>query len=191
MAPFRGPKVWLWRWRRNPLRRRSDRLEAWVVLAVWALTVFGGVVAGLLSADSVEAGLARQRVERRPVTATLTEDAPQPADAKGVDRVWAKVRWSAPDGSARDGQARVEPASAEGTSVTVWTDTEGRLVTQPASASQARLRATLVGILAGVCGAAVPYVGGRVVRGRLERRRLDEWDEAWERVGPLWERKAW
>ncbi|UUU20065.1 Rv1733c family protein [Streptomyces sp. DSM 40750] len=193
MVAFRGPKVWLWRWRRNPLRRRSDRLESWVVLITWALTLFGGVVTGLMAADSVESGLARQRAEWRPVVALLTEDAPEPSgpSGTGTEKVWAKVRWTAPDGSAHKGQARVDPASLMGTPVTVWTDAEGLLVTKPAGESQARLRAALVGGLAGVFVAAVPLVGGRLVRGRMERRRMDQWDEEWERIGPLWERKIW
>lgn len=193
MVAFRGPKVWLWRWRRNPLKRRSDRLESWVVLAAWALTVCGGVIAGLLSAESVESGLARQRAEWRSTAALLTQDAPEPSATSGpeAEKVWAKVRWTAPDGSERQGQARVEPATLMGTQVTVWTDTEGRLVTKPAGESQAQLRAALVGGLAGVCVAAVPYVGGRLVRGRLERRRMDQWDEEWALIGPLWERKTW
>lgn len=193
MVAFRGPKVWLWRWRRNPLRRRSDRLESWVVLITWALTLFGGVVTGLMAADSVESGLAEQRAEWRPVGAVLTEDAPEPSgpNGTGTEKVWAKVRWTAPDGSTREGQARVDPASLMGSPVTVWTDAEGLLVTKPASESQARLRAVLVGGLAGVFVAAVPFAGGRLVRDRMERRRMDQWDEEWERIGPLWERKIW
>ncbi|MEU6806796.1 Rv1733c family protein [Streptomyces neyagawaensis] len=193
MVAFRGPKVWLWRWRRNPLKRRGDRLESWVVLVAWVLTVGGGLVAGLLSADSVESGLARQREEWRPVEARLVEDAPEAgADSgAGAEKVWAKVRWAAPDGSTREGQARVDPDDVVGTPVTVWTDALGRLVTEPAGEAQARLRAGLVGGLAGIFVAAVPFAGGRVVRGRLERRRMDQWDEEWERIAPLWERKIW
>ncbi|WP_200302049.1 Rv1733c family protein [Streptomyces adelaidensis] len=193
MVAFRGPKVWLWRWRRNPLRRRSDRLESWVVLIAWALTLFGGVVTGLMAAESVESGLARQRAEWHPVGAQLTEDAPEPtgASGSGAEKVWAKVRWAAPDGSAREGQARVGPGSVMGAPVTVWTDTEGRLVTKPATESQAGLRAALVGGLAGLFVAAVPFAGGRLVRARMERRRMDRWDEEWELIGPLWERKTW
>lgn len=193
MVAFRGPKVWLWRWRRNPLRRRSDRLESWVVLAAWSLTLVGGVVAGLLAAGSVESGLARQREEWRPTAAVLTEDAPESSrtSGPGAEKVWAKVRWTAADGTEHQGQARVDAASLTGTPVTVWTDPEGLLVTRPATESQARLRAGLVGGLAGVCVAAMPYVGGRLVRSRLERRRMDQWDEEWERIGPLWERKIW
>jgi hypothetical protein len=44
----------------------------------------------------------------------------------------------------------------------------------------------MIGILIGVSASAVPFAGGRVVRGRLERRRMDQWDTEWERVGPQW-----
>ena len=189
---FRGPKVWLWRWRRNPLKRRADAMEAWVVLGAWALTFLAGVLAGLASTRSVEHGLARERVEWRPVVARLTEQAPgtsatHSATASG-DRVWAKVRWTVADGSSHTGQTRVRPGSAAGTAVTIWTDPQGRLVTRPATASQARLRASLIGGVVGVSAAAVPLVGGRVLRGRMERRRMELWDEEWARFGPLWGR---
>ncbi|MEV7341040.1 DUF3592 domain-containing protein [Streptomyces sp. NPDC093544] len=191
MAAFRVPKVLLWRWRRNPLRRRSDALEAWVVLVAWALTVFGGVFIGLAAAQSVEHGLAQQRAEWHSVPARLAADAPESTPTEsGADRVWAKVRWTAPDGSARTGQARVPAGTTEGTPVTVWTDPDGRLVTKPTTASQAQLRASLVGVLIGMSVAAVPFVCGRLVSGRLERRRMDQWDEEWERFGPIWGRKT-
>ncbi|MFC9843273.1 hypothetical protein ACFWFF_34000 [Streptomyces sp. NPDC060223] len=189
MAAFRVPKVWLWRWRRSPLRRRGDALEAWVVLVVWTLTVFGGVFIGLAAAQSVEHGLAQQRAEWHSVPALLIEDATEsPLTESGADRVWVKVRWTAPDGSLRTGQARVRAGTTEGTPVTVWTDPEGRLVTRPATASQAQLRAAMVGVLIGLSVAAVPCACGRLVRGRLERRRMDQWGEEWERFEPIWGR---
>jgi hypothetical protein len=189
MRAFRGPKVWLWRWRSNSLRRRSDALEAWIVLVAWVLTVVGGVLSGLMATQSVEEGLARERAEWHSVLALLTEDVPRStASAAGADMVWAKVHWAAADGSPRAGQARVPGGSAEGTPVTVWTDRDGQLVTRPATVSQARLRASLVGLLMGVSVAGVPFVGGRLVRERLERRRMEQWDEDWLRVGPLWGR---
>ncbi|MEU2879366.1 hypothetical protein ABZ651_24505, partial [Streptomyces sp. NPDC007070] len=30
-----------WRWRRNPLRRTSDVVEAWLLLVAWTLAVLG------------------------------------------------------------------------------------------------------------------------------------------------------
>ncbi|MFE2265042.1 Rv1733c family protein [Streptomyces griseosporeus] len=186
---LRGPKVWLWRWRRNPLRRRADRVEAWVVLAAWAVTVLAGVLAGLVTARTVEQGLAQERAEWRPAAAHLTESAPgraadRPEDAG--ERVWAEVAWTAPDGSPRSGQVRVSPGTGAGTAVTVWTDHRGRLVSPPASASQAELRSTLIGGLGGLSAAAVPFAAGRALRRRLEERRLDLWDLAWARFDPLW-----
>jgi hypothetical protein len=189
---FRGPKVWLWRWRRNPLKRRADAVEAWVVLGAWTLTVLVGVLVGVAVNGTVEHGLARERAEWRPVVAHLTERAPGAAvtrsGAANGERVWAEVRWTVPDGSAHTGQARVAAGSGTGTPVTVWTDPAGRLVTKPATAAQARLRAALTGALIGAGAASVPFVGGRLLCGRLERRRMEQWDAEWARFGPLWGR---
>ncbi|GAA3141321.1 hypothetical protein GCM10017687_67510 [Streptomyces echinatus] len=130
MKAFRGPKVWLWRWRRNPLKRRADVVEAWVVLGACLLTVLAGVLAGLAAAGSVERGLARERAERRPVVARIVALVPgsspaQNSHASAGERIWTKVRWTAADGSAHTGQVRVEPGSRAGTPVTVWTDPGG------------------------------------------------------------------
>ncbi|MBN0043549.1 hypothetical protein JS756_05410 [Streptomyces actuosus] len=187
---FRGPKVWLWRWRRNPLKRRADKVEAWVLLGTWTVTVLVGVLAGLATARTVEQGLTRERAEARLVTAHLTSQAPgrpaaQDGDSGG-ERVWAKVSWTAPNGSAHSGQVRVAPGTAAGTPVALWTDPRGRLVTKPATAEQARLRSGLVGALGGLSAAAVPCAAGHALRRRLEWRRLDQWDVAWARFDPLW-----
>lgn len=189
MKAFRGPKVWLWRWRRNPLRRRADVVEAWVVLAAWLLTVLVGVLAGLTAARSVEHGLARERAAWHPAVARVVAKAPGSAtSAGGGERVWAEVRWTVADGSAHTGQARVAPGSKAGTPVTVWTDPQGHLVTRPTTASEATFRATFIGGLVGASAATVPFIGGLVLRGRLERRRMSHWDAEWARLGPQWGR---
>ncbi|MDQ1021524.1 Rv1733c family protein [Streptomyces afghaniensis] len=189
---LRGPKVWLWRWRRNPLKRRADKVEAWVVLGVWMLTVFVAVLAGLTVGRSVEDGLARERVEWRPLVARLAERAPGTASGNGdvtrAEHVWAQARWTAADGSSHSGQVRVPAGSRAGSPITVWTDREGRQVTRPVGEVQARIRASLIGGVAGVFAATAPLAAGRAVRRRLERRRMDQWDAEWSRFGPLWGR---
>ncbi|MCX5053397.1 MULTISPECIES: Rv1733c family protein [unclassified Streptomyces] len=191
---FRGPKVWLWRWRRNPLRRRADAVEAWVVLGAWLVTVLAGVLAGLTATGAVEDGLARERVEWRQVAARLTEKAPGTTSGHSAtssgEKVWGKVRWTAPNGTTHTGQVRVRPGSSVGAAVTIWTDPQGHLVSRPATASQAQLWSSLIGALVGVSAAAVPFVGGRFLCGRLERRRMAQWDTEWARFGPLWGRKT-
>lgn len=192
MKAFRGPKVWLWRWRRNPLKRRADVVEAWVVLGAWLLTVLAGVSAGLVAARSVEHGLARERAAWRPVVARVVGRAPGTSVVRGQasagDRVWAKVRWTVSDGSTHTGQIRVAPGSRAGTPVTVWSDPQGHLVSRPTSSSAAAFRGALIGCLVGVSAAAVPFVGGLALRGRLERRRMHAWDTEWARLGPQWGR---
>lgn len=190
MTAFRGPGAFVWRWRRNPLRRRSDALEAWIVLAVWCAIVVGGVLTGLAATHSVERGLARERAGWRPAVALLTQDAPKAttATAAGAERVWAKVRWLGRDGSSHSGRVRVAAGSPTGTAVTVWTDRDGALVTPPGTESQEQIRAAMVGVVVGLSTAAVPFLSGRIVRERLERRRMAQWDEAWARFGPMWGR---
>ncbi|MEU0333451.1 hypothetical protein [Streptomyces sp. NPDC006193] len=189
---FRGPKVWLWRWRRNPLRRRADVLEAWVVLGAVVLTVLTGVPAGWAAARSVEHGLARERATARPAVARVVTRVPGPSrggrHAPAGERVWAEVRWTAADGSARTARVRVAPGSEAGTPVTVWTDPRGRQVDRPTTASESALRAALTGVLVGASAAAVPVAGGLALRGRIVRRRTDAWDTEWARLGPQWGR---
>jgi hypothetical protein len=57
-----------WRRRRNPLRRRSDVVEAWTVLAVAVLLFVGAPLAGAAVGwwryDNAQARAAAQRAER-------------------------------------------------------------------------------------------------------------------------------
>ncbi|MFE6281298.1 hypothetical protein [Streptomyces sp. NPDC057877] len=186
---FRGPRVarvWLWRWRRSPLRRRADVVEGWVLLGAWLLSLLVGVLAGLTAAHSVERQLDRERAEWRPTAAHLAERAPGDRRVGSTrERVWSEVRWQGPDGAEHSGHARVRPGSPAGSPVTVWTDRRGHLVTEPATESEARLNSSVIGGLAGLGAAAVPFLAGGAVRCRLERRRLEQWDADWARFDAL------
>jgi hypothetical protein len=182
-----------WRWRRNPLRRRSDLIEAWVLLATLVLTLLGAVFAGLAAGDAVERSFAERRDRTRAVEAVLTADAahalPAPVSEDGGGSVWAPVRWTAPDGTGRTGRAEVEPGYRAGTAVTVWTDAGGRLVSRPPGGAEARFQIVMAGITVGAAGAGLALLGGALVRGRMLRRRLEEWEAEWRRVEPSWRRR--
>lgn len=186
-------RVRFWRWRRNPLRRPSDRLEAWIVLAAWTLALLGGLLAALATQGAVQHDLAARRADVHSVSAVLTEDAPRipPVSTSGYseDKVWAKVRWVAADGSTHTGTTRVEPGVAVGTRVTAWTDHTGRLVLEPASPTEAWLETVLFSAAAALGAGAVVLAGERLARGRLDRRRLAEWDRQWAQVGPQWRKR--
>ncbi|MGP4046564.1 Rv1733c family protein [Streptomyces sp. 2A115] len=191
MAESRRTRVRLWRWRRNPLRRRSDVIEAWVVLAGLLLAVVGGLLAGLVAAGAVERAADRQRAQSRAVSAVLAEDAEDKAPARAVSdhRVWATVRWTAPDGSTRTDEARVPARTQSGDRIKVWVDESG-ITTAPLTDGEARIHAALGGVLAATGGGAVMLCATWVVRARLDGRRMAQWDAEWERIDTRWGRKT-
>ncbi|MFF5955092.1 Rv1733c family protein [Streptomyces luteogriseus] len=182
----------LWRWRRSPLRRREDVLEAWILLAVWLVTAVAGPVAGVLSARATVDSLARQRAERRPATAVLVREAPRGfvSGEVAIDHVITTVRWTAADGTSHTGRTRVNAGLKAGERVAVWMDREDRLTTEPQTPGQADIVATFMGAAAflGVAtAAAAGFYGARVV---LDRRRSRAWEAEWRKQGSRWGRAS-
>ncbi|GGW47547.1 Rv1733c family protein [Streptomyces griseoloalbus] len=196
MARTQGPRprrVRLWRWRRNPLRRRSDLLEAWVLLATLVLALLLGAFCGLVAAGAVDRSLAERRERTRTVPAVVAQDAAHapstPVTENGDGGVWAKVRWTAPDGTRRTGRAEVEPGSRAGTAVTVWTDPSGRLVSAPPEGAEASFQIVMAGVTVAVAAGGSVLLGGWLVRARMRRRRLAQWETEWRQVEPTWRRR--
>ncbi|MCP9207656.1 Rv1733c family protein [Streptomyces sp. NEAU-Y11] len=182
---------WLWRWRRSPLRRRSDVAEAWVVLVTTAVMVVGGPAAGVLAGSAVDETLRQERAERYRVPAVLLEHAPAApptGDGTDTDQVRTNVRWTAPDGAVQTGSALVHEGRRAGTTTPVWVDGRGRLVPAPPTEEQVATRASLAGASAAAGVAAVALAGRGVVRWRLDRGRAREWERAWAEVEPRWSR---
>ncbi|MFC8373615.1 hypothetical protein ACFUIT_37675 [Streptomyces sp. NPDC057239] len=190
----RPRRVRLWRWRRNPLRRRSDLAEAWLVLAAVVLALLLGAFSGLTAAGAVDGSLAERRERTTPVPAVLVEDAAGPSasvtqDGDGDGGVWTKVRWTAPDGTGRTGRAEVDPGSPAGTEVTVWTDPAGRLVSAPPVGAEAQFQTVMAGITVAVAAGGLVLLAGWLARARLQLRRLAEWETEWRQVEPSWRKR--
>ncbi|MFS8204733.1 hypothetical protein ACLVWQ_39440 [Streptomyces sp. CWNU-52B] len=194
MPKVRRTKVLGWRWRHNPLRRHSDAVEAWIVLATWVLATVGGVAVGAVSAQGMQDAMTRSRAAREEVSAVLLETAP--AGLRDVttgavySQVRARVRWTDDTGTVRTDSARVRAGTEAGATVPVWTDGHGRLVPAPMSRAEAQARAILTGSGVTAFGGLVILAGGRLVRLRVERRATEQWGEEWELVGPRWRRRA-
>ncbi|MET7935590.1 hypothetical protein [Streptomyces sp. NPDC005322] len=183
---------WMWRWRRNPLRRRSDVIEAWAVLVAGLVMAVGGPVAGVAAGTAVDEALRQERVDRHRVPGVLKEDAPTTtpaADGATTARVSAIVRWTGPDGAVHTGTARVQEGKKAGDATVVWTDGRGRPVQQPPTAEQIATRSVLAGASAAAGVGAVSLAGRGIVRWRLDRSRTQEWGRAWAEVGPRWSRR--
>ncbi|MEV6053622.1 hypothetical protein [Streptomyces sp. NPDC052107] len=187
--PTTATRVRLWRWRRNPLRRRSDVVEGCIVLVAWLLALVGGALAGIVAAQVTDSAFATRAARVHAVTAVLAADATKtPVGVGGYDdgRVWATVRWTDPDGSVHTGRAHIFPGAPAGTPVIVWADRAGHLVSAPVTGTVATLQAALTGALVAVPTGAAVWTVGWVVRCRLVRRRMAEWDEEWRQIGPRW-----
>lgn len=138
-----------WRLRRNPLRRRSDVVEAWTMLAFALLLFLGapllGAATALWSHGGAQAVAAEQRAERQRVRATVadrtTPDALPSVQGGGQYSYRATVRWTTADGTERTTTARVPAGSRHGDAVDVWLDSAAgtcpRRRTPPPSCSTA------------------------------------------------------
>ncbi|KPI19048.1 hypothetical protein OK074_1512 [Actinobacteria bacterium OK074] len=190
MRKTKRVKVLGWRWRRNELRRHSDAVEAWIVLATWAFAMAAGVVAGVAGAQAVALSQARSSAERRPGTAVLLDGAPsrvrEVATGMYDDHVKAQVRWTDARGTVRIATTDVQAGTAVGSTVPVWTDGHGRLVGAPVSPAEATARAVVAGTGIALTGGLFVLVGGGLVRLRVERRATDRWGEEWARTGERW-----
>ncbi|MEU3028687.1 hypothetical protein ACPCBC_10530 [Streptomyces incarnatus] len=178
-----------WRWRRSPLRRRCDVVEAWTVLVVAVLLLvvapLAGVAAGLYTHDRDAAGAAAQRAARHRVTATVSGD---PAAVR-VERGHlhrAEVRWTEPGRVTRTAWARVPAGTRTGDTVPVWVDSRGQVVTAPASGAAILQHAVTIGVCAAACAGGAVALGHTVARRVALRHRLAEWERAWARTGPRW-----
>ncbi|GAA3841462.1 Rv1733c family protein [Streptomyces chiangmaiensis] len=184
-SPVRKP---FWRWRSNPLRRREDVVEAWIVPAAWTVAAPGGTAARLLTAHAADDRLAQQRAERHAVHTVLVTDVAQhaPALRSPGGKAFAEVRWTAPDGSARTGLTPVDTGLTAGSGVVVRQDGHGTLATASTSSSEAGIEAGALGAFAGLALIGAVQAVGAFARWRLDQRRADAWAREWDLVGPQW-----
>lgn len=184
-----------WRWRHNPLRRRSDVVEAWTVLAVAVLLFIGAPLAGAAVGwwvyDGAQTRAAAQRAERHRVSAVLVGTAPAAVASPQVGRqptYPVKVRWSEPARGSRTGEIQVPAGSRRGDRTEIWLDSYDRSVGPPVSDSAIWQHTLTTGVLTAGGVVALVFGGHFVVRRVAARRRLAEWERGWARTGPEWRR---
>ncbi|MEU2775730.1 hypothetical protein ABZ646_23055 [Streptomyces sp. NPDC007162] len=185
-----------WRWRQNPLRRRSDMVEAWIALVVAVLLCAGaplaGAVAGLWAHGQARAVAVAERAERHRVRAVVVGNAPeQLPSVQGGDAehaYQADVRWAVPGKGTRTALARVPAGTRGGDEVDVWFDRQGHGVAPPPNEVAVWQHTVTVGLCGAGGAAAVVLLGHGIVRRVALRHRLAEWEQEWARTGPDWTR---
>lgn len=186
----------LWRWRDNPLRRPVDRLQAWLGVAVTALTLTTAPLAILLTGKEVEHELRTtahdQATSRHRTTAVLTHDAPQHpepgSDEAEYARYPATVRYTDVHGRKHTGTAEVPAGLPAGGTVRVWSDDKGNLTGPPMTEERVRNRTFGAMAVAGLTTALAGVAVYGAICLALTRRSLSRWEEAWDATGPLWSR---
>lgn len=193
--------VGLRRWRHNPLRRRTDLVEAWVALGALVLMVFAvpviGWISGTLTDDALRRTIRAQHEERHRTEARVVSLAEASARVmsdpeSSSEREPARpviANWTAPDGSRHTGTVRSAPATVRaGDTFPLWTDGDGRLAERPTDLSTARSHAALAGIGVAASAAGLVEAARRLVVRELNRRRYARLDLAWAQAGPDWGR---
>ncbi|MGA5207674.1 hypothetical protein [Streptomyces variegatus] len=182
-----------WRWRRSPLRRRSDLVEAWTVLLVAVLILVGAPLAGTAAArwahDEARSVSMEQRAERHRVRAEVVGrngDSLPSVQAGGQHAYRVTVRWTEPGEGTRTATARVPADTRQGETVDVWFDDRGRNVLPPVDETAVWQHTLTIGTCAAGGAVLVVLFGHFLVRRVALRRRLAEWDRAWARTEPQW-----
>lgn len=185
-----------WRRRDNPLRRRSDVVEAWTALFVAVLLLvavpLAGALAGQWGHTDAQAVADRLRAERHRVRAEVVGHPPEALPTvEGVRQQMSTVavRWTPPGEPPRTATARVPAGTHAGEMVDVWFDTRGRNVEPPPNDTMVWQHTLTMGACAAGGTAVVVLLGHAVVRRVAMRHRLGEWEREWARTEPQWTRR--
>ncbi|WP_282083742.1 Rv1733c family protein [Streptomyces tendae] len=182
-----------WRWRRNPLRRRSDVVEAWTTVVVALLLFVAAPVLGAATAwwgyGQAQAIVAEQRAERHHVRATVEDRSPgglSTGQLGGQHSYRATVHWKAADGTEKSTTAQVPAGARHGDSVDVWLDSRGRSVPPPSDGAEIWQHSATVGSFTTIGTVGTVLLAHRAVRAVALRRRMAEWDRDWALTEPQW-----
>jgi hypothetical protein len=179
----------------NPLRRRSDIIEAWLVpAAVVAFLMLAPLVAGLaaMGVRADNAGVQRVQQSWHHGQAVLLKAAPGPASSDHGGNTWtewAPARWTA-DGQQHTGEIPVPAGSTEGSRQTVWLDRAGHVMLPPMNPAEVSGTVDTAILLAVSVVAIVVAVSAGLIRWYLDQRRLATWEAAWIAVEPRWSHQS-
>ncbi|MFC4530754.1 hypothetical protein [Sphaerisporangium dianthi] len=183
-----------YRFDRNPLRRRSDRIEGVAVLVTLLALLISLWPAAIAAHVVYQRGLTAEREEpvlRKHVTAVLLENAASTSTVSSQGAVLgikAKVRWYTPDGRPHTEVMAVPAQAKAGTALEMWVDSAGRPAAAPRTHPQTLADSVVAGfgVMAGAAG--ILFLNLALVRWLLDRRRYAEWDDDWAALHRRWRR---
>ncbi len=177
----------------NPMRRRSDLIDAWLVpVAIVVFVALCPLILALVGnwARAANASEERAQAHWHHVQAVLLHSVPGAEQADhGTNSwiAWTPVRWTA-GGIEHTAVVPVPSGTRAGAVVTVWLDSAGKAHVPPLTrdgASGRVLEASVLGLAVLAVALAIMIM---LARRFLDRRRLAGWETAWLAVGPTWSR---
>jgi hypothetical protein len=178
---------------RNPLRRRTDRIEAWISAALLAVFLIGAPLSGNFFGRWVhQGGLAEQRAQQswHQTSAVLVAATPRlpvyEFRLSWQNTVPVRARWLGPAGQQRSGEVPAPAGSRAGQTVQIWVDGSGRATGAPLASAELARRVIGAEFVAPAALAVLLLFLAGVVRWLLNRRRLAAWEAAWTSIGPRW-----
>lgn len=175
---------------RNPMRRPSDRAEAFMKIAVFiTLTVVAPLLAWLVGRDTYQDGVrveSEERASRQHVTATLLQRAESSQAPAADPTVLVSASWTLPDGATRAGLVAVKAGTTAGATVPVWVDASGLPTTAPRPHDETVAQTAATVALVPLVVAVVVFLVQLVVRMLLDRYRIRQWQAGWSEIEPLW-----
>lgn len=174
----------------NPLRRRSDRVQSSLLIAMVFLFLLGCVGGVLVGRASYRDGLAAEQraADGYRVSARVLSTTYQPMADGGYVPASARVTWTDPNGKRHTQNVAV--TGHPGKHVTVWVDTAGMASPRPYSHTSTVTWAIVSGTLTVVLAAAgllSAYLGLGLL---IDRRRYARWEREWRLVEPGWRRQV-
>lgn len=172
-----GLGVWVHRLlARNPLVRRSDRVETFAILLTVVAAVLtiplAGAIGTAVHGDLVQK-FATHRAERTTVQAVAMHDSV--AAGQVADQSFrTQIRWEF-GGSVHTGTVRTVELAA-GAPVTIWIDDDGDRVPAPLTDEDAASQAVVTAVTIWITVVGVAVGGWALLRYRLDRARYADWD---------------
>ncbi|MFB7473370.1 hypothetical protein [Kitasatospora sp. NPDC056184] len=181
--------------RREPLARPVDRARsrAWLVAGLALAVGLAGVVTAAVlgyraagrTAESERGRL--HRTEALVLGKLRTEESGAGRWSGGYQkRTDTSVSWTTPEGVARTGTVDAPRSTANGSTIVLWVDDDGRPAGAPATRAGLAVGAVCVG-LAGSATLTALLAGVLALRLRFLDRRADRsWERSWAHWEPRW-----
>jgi hypothetical protein len=182
---------------RSALRRRTDRIQSWIMIGLVAVFLIGVPVSWFTIGQWVQqGGLREQRAQRswHPEPGVVVHGVRElpPTMVRLPLGATAQVlaRWPGAGGRPQTGLISVPVTqSATGTGIQVWVNHSGRVTGPPLVTSALAKRVRGVQVLALVILVMLLIGVAALARWWLNRLRMARWEAEWASIGPRWSRR--